>query len=410
MTKNEHEGLNDPTGITIDCIDYLLPEDRIAKFPGEKRDASKLLIYSQKQICETQFTELPSYLPDNSLLIFNNTKVVQARLLFHTSEGFQVEVFCLEPDESYADVTSAMVQTGEVKWNCMVGNLKRWKQHQLTLTMPGVQLCAEKGKHENGVVSVLFTWNDKTLSFAEILDRSGVLPIPPYLKRETTAIDKERYQTIYASEKGSVAAPTAGLHFTEPVFEKLSEKNIAHTYVTLHVGAGTFKPVKSTTIGEHLMHSEWIEVETETITCLLTDQPVIAVGTTSLRTLETLYWMGVKATLNPDAGLKELEITQWDAYHLPDDIDKKTSLTALLNWVRKQGAGKLICKTSLMIAPPYRLKIAKGIITNFHQPKSTLLLIISAIVGQEWRRIYDYALSHNFRFLSYGDSSLLMAD
>lgn len=410
MTENERIRSNNPAAIPIEHIDYVLPEDCIARFPIEKRDESKLLVYHQHQIHDTRFTELATHLPGNCLLIFNNTKVVQARLLFNTNEGFQVELFCLEPDRSYADVTSAMLQTKNVKWTCMVGNLKRWKQEQLTLDVAGTLLKAEKLNKENGVISVLFSWSDPTLSFAEILDRAGVLPIPPYLKRETEAIDKERYQTIYAQEKGSVAAPTAGLHFTEFVFEKLRSKNVTSGYVTLHVGAGTFKPVKSATIGDHVMHAEWIEVEKEVLSQLTTAQPVIAVGTTSLRTIETLYWMGVKAFLNPDATIMELEISQWDAYHLPNHIDKHTSITALLNWLLKMGSGKLICKTSLLIAPPYHLKIAKGIITNFHQPKSTLLLIISAIVGEEWRRIYDYALHHNFRFLSYGDSSLLMAE
>ncbi len=400
-----------PTHTKIEFYDYYLPDDRIAKFPLAQRDTSKLLVYNNKTICETVFKNLAQELPEACTLVVNNTRVVQARLLFKTQEHQSVEVFCLEPHSDYGDVSMAMLQTAQVKWRCLIGNLRKWKKEEtLMLHQEDFTLSVKQLESHEGDYVVLFSWTDAGLTFAEVLDKAGILPIPPYLKRETQLSDTERYQTIYANQKGSVAAPTAGLHFTDAVFFTLEQKRIKTANLTLHVGAGTFKPVKTETIGEHTMHAEWIEVTQASITQFINASLLIAVGTTSLRTLETLYWMGVKAIQIPDATLKELEIEQWDAYTLPQEIEASVSLNALLNWLQSTHQEKLICRTRLLIAPPYRLRLAKGIITNFHQPKSTLLLLISAVVGSNWKTIYEYALKNEFRFLSYGDSSLLMAD
>lgn len=400
-----------PATIAITNFTYDLPQDKIAEHPLANRDESKLLIYKNETISESVFKNIDEQLEEGSVLIFNDTRVVQARLNFQNAKGQNIEVFCLEPFHTGLDITQAMLVTQKVQWNCLVGNLKKWRDEELTLSNKdvtlNVKLIGKKAEH----VVVEFYWEPASLSFAEVLEKTGSMPIPPYLKRKSEEADAIRYQTIYAEKNGSVAAPTAGLHFTSAVSEKLKQKQIKSLYVTLHVGAGTFKPVKSNTLAEHEMHAEWIDVNIETIKELVNtgNKSKIAVGTTSLRTLESLYWMGVKAFYNSEIKANELEITQWEPYQFPHkEIAGTESLNALITWMNKNNLQQLICKTSILLAPPYRLKLVDGIITNFHQPQSTLLLLISCIVGDKWKEIYNYALTHNFRFLSYGDSSLLM--
>jgi S-adenosylmethionine:tRNA ribosyltransferase-isomerase len=405
--------------ISIKDYTYHLPDEKIARHPLTERDASKLLVYSKKEISTNTFRELPTLLPVNSTLVFNNTKVVEARLLFTKPSGGKVEIFCLEPDSQYADIGTAMIQKGKVWWNCLVGGAKKWKEEILTLEIPGAHnnlcLTAKQLKRNGEIFSIELIWNDKEKTFADILHSAGHIPLPPYLKREVEKTDEERYQTVYASEDGSVAAPTAGLHFTPTVLEKLKANKIQSLYVTLHVGAGTFKPVKADTLALHDMHAEFIDVDYLSIQNLYNSltQKIIAVGTTSLRTIETLYWMGVKIwKANTTDGylpetIDELTLFQWDAYSLPQQVEADIALKSLLLWMEEKKTDRLITKTQLLIAPGYTIRIANGIITNFHQPESTLLLLIAALVGNDWRKIYDYALENDFRFLSYGDSSLL---
>ena len=399
-----------PSQLEIKDFTYDLPSEKIANYPLKNRDESKLLVYKNNIITETTFKTLVEYLPENSVLIFNNTKVIQARLHFSTKTNQTIEVFCLEPDEKNIDISVAMLSTKSIRYKCLVGNLKKWKDESLVLTKNGVTLTIKIVEKNNEFILIDLFWLPVELCFTEVLEKIGTLPIPPYLKRNSEEIDTTRYQTIYAKQKGSVAAPTAGLHFTEHVFKSLESKQIKTLNVTLHVGAGTFKPIKTEIIGNHTMHSEWIEVDLNLIKNLITQQQIICVGTTSLRTIETLYWMGVKASINPNATLEHLEIKQWDVYELNGNLSYADSLMYLINWLQKHNLRGLVCKTQILIAPPYKLKIAKGIITNFHQPQSTLLLLISAVVGNNWKTIYKYALNNNYRFLIYGDSSLLFAE
>ncbi|MDX2171997.1 MAG: S-adenosylmethionine:tRNA ribosyltransferase-isomerase [Bacteroidota bacterium] len=399
-----------PSQLEIKNFTYDLPNEKIANYPLENRDESNLLVYRNNNISETVFKNLVDQIPENSILVFNNTKVIQARLHFVSSSNQPIEVFCLEPDDSYKDVSVAMLSKQKVRYKCLVGNLKKWKQEILSLTKNNLSLNIKIVERTQDFVLIDFFWESNELTFAEVIEQIGILPIPPYLKRESDELDNSRYQTIYAKYKGSVAAPTAGLHFTQTVFKSLESKEIKTLNVTLHVGAGTFKPVKTETIENHTMHAEWIDVELSAIKDLGSQLFVIAVGTTSLRTIETLYWMGVKAKMQPDASIEQLEIKQWDVYDLDGSLSVDRSLNHLIGWLEKNKQNRLICKTQILIAPPYQLKIARGIITNFHQPQSTLLLLISAIVGEKWKEIYNYALNNNFRFLSYGDSSLLLKE
>lgn len=398
----------------IKFFTYDLPESRIAKYPLAERDLSKLLIYQNGNISEDIYRNLDNYIYEKSVFIFNNTKVIQARLHFKNSTGGRIEIFCLEPSEENSKPSFAMIKIKSVEWECLIGRFDKWKEKTISIETKDFSLNAEIVKRNGNVFTIKFSWQPNNFSFAEILEQAGEMPIPPYLKRETEEIDVSRYQTVYATQQGSVAAPTAGLHFTKQIFEKLKCKNVIIDYVTLHVGAGTFKPVKSETLEGHNMHSEWIEVEEETIVKLLEQisdkQPnknVVAVGTTSLRTIESLYWMGVKANQNLDTPIHELEVKQWDAYELQQSLTATDSLNCLLAWLRKNKTEKLICKTQLLIVPSYELRIANALITNFHQPSSTLLLLVAAVVGDDWEMIYDYALENDFRFLSYGDGSLL---
>ncbi len=417
--------LTSPKHLSIKHFDYDLPDEKIAKHPLKKRDESKLLIWKDGIINEDRFFNLDTHLRKNSLLLFNNTKVVEARLLFKKNSGTTIEIFCLEPASENADIATAMHETQTILWKCLVGNAKKWKQELLTKTIvynnKEILLHAKKINRQDENFVVEFFWNDDTVSFAEILHTGGVIPLPPYLHREAEKEDAERYQTVYAKHDGSVAAPTAGLHFTDELFQKLSSKNITKDFVTLHVGAGTFKPVKTETIEAHEMHAEFFEVNIELVEKILNAlyQNIIAVGTTTLRTIESLYWMGVKVsqllTVNSQQkiSIEDISVKQWDAYEKYDDNDEdisaEKSLNALLNWMKENNQTKLISKTQIIIAPPYKLKIANALITNFHQPKSTLLLLVASIMGDNWKKVYDYALQNNFRFLSYGDASLIFA-
>jgi len=405
-----------PERLFIKDFLYELPEERIAKYPLPQRDESKLLIYKQGEIKEDIYYNLDKYIPASSLLVFNNTKVVGARLLFQKSTGSTIELFCLEPGDEYPDITTAMTQKRKVVWKCLAGGAKKWKEEPLIKMIRMVEhdpkeiiLTARKIKKEKYYFLVELNWNDESLSFAELLHFAGAVPLPPYLHREAEESDKERYQTIYARYNGSVAAPTAGLHFTERLFKKLDTKNIHRDFVTLHVGAGTFKPVKSETMMGHEMHAEYIEVRKDFIENLLNHlhNNIIAVGTTSLRTIESLYWLGVKTIIQPEILLHDLQLQQWEAYDLnPGNVSIEQSLQALLQWMKKNQTEILITKTQIIIAPGYDLKIANALITNFHQPQSTLLLLVAALVHDDWKKIYDYALANNFRFLSYGDGNL----
>ncbi len=410
----------DPKKLSIKDYSYHLPEERVAKYPLEQRDASKLLIYKNGNINEDIYLHLDAYLPTDSLLVFNNTKVVEARLLFKKSTGSTIELFCLEPSDDYHDITSAMLQKGKVLWKCLVGGAKKWKtevlENQIEYGNSSFILKAEKKQKLNDYFLIEFSWSDANLSFAEVLQAAGEIPLPPYLNRSAEEADKERYQTIYAKHDGSVAAPTAGLHFTPDIFERLAAKNIQYDFVTLHVGAGTFKPVKSETMQEHEMHAEFIDVRKELIENLISKPHIIvAVGTTSLRTLESLYWMGVKLQLllkqdeATNISPEELSVKQWEPYENASGISTEEALQTLFLWMQQNNMQRLITSTQIIISPGYTLKIAKALITNFHQPQSTLLLLIAAIVKDDWRKIYQYALEHQFRFLSYGDGSLIFA-
>jgi S-adenosylmethionine:tRNA ribosyltransferase-isomerase len=408
-----------PKNLSIADFTYNLSDERIAKYPLAERDLSKLLIYKERGIAEDIYRNIAQHIPSNSLLVFNNTRVIPARLFFKNATGAKVEIFCLDPAGDSRDMSSAMSQTGKTRWNCLIGRANKWKEKQLHCAGNEFTLTAEIIDRKADSFVVEFTWQPEHLTFAEILDKTGMMPIPPYLRRESEQLDQLRYQTVYAIEKGSVAAPTAGLHFTPAVMNSLQDKGIQSCYVTLHVGAGTFKPVKAERMEGHEMHAEVIGVSAETIQALIQSlsQNIIAVGTTSLRTIESLFWMGLKAQQDPGATIHQLEIKQWEAYEFtPQSQDKehtRIALESLLSWMEKNGLKRLLCKTQIMIAPGYKLRVADAIITNFHQPSSTLLLLVAAVIGdgtEGWKKIYDYALAHQFRFLSYGDGSLLWAE
>ena len=402
----------DPRHIHISEYNYPLPDERIAKFPLTVRDQSKLLVYRHGEVTEDVFTSLPDYLPKGSLMVFNNTKVIQARLHFRKETGALIEVFCLEPIQPN-DYVLNFQQTEHAAWLCMIGNLKKWKDGALKreMTVKGftITLTATRGECRGTSHWIDFSWNNPEVTFADILEVFGELPIPPYLNRDTEESDKETYQTVYSKIKGSVAAPTAGLHFTPRVLEALQEKGIDLEELTLHVGAGTFKPVKSEEIEGHEMHTEYISVNRATIKKLIDhDGCAVAVGTTSVRTLESLYHIGVTLAENPDATEEELHVRQWQPYEKYDQIPPVVALQKILGYLDRNGLEALHSSTQIIIAPGYQYKIVKAMVTNFHQPQSTLLLLVSAFVKGNWRTIYDYAMAHDFRFLSYGDSSLLI--
>ena len=457
-----------PKNISIADFRYDLPADRIAHYPLAERDASKLLIYRDGEITEDLYRHISHHLPENSLLVFNNTKVVEARILFRKPTGAQIELFCLEPPPEYPGMAAAMMQTGKVRWKCLIGGASKWKPGQvLSKTIDGytpVTLEARYITKLEDAFLVELSWQPADLSFAELLHQAGLIPLPPYIRRAADLSDSERYQTIYARHDGSVAAPTAGLHFTEAIFGSLATKHIQREFVTLHVGAGTFLPVKAATLEQHPMHVEFIAVARDTIQqfhdCLRGSDPgndaiseqhsrsdhparppaslIIPVGTTSLRTIESLYWLGVKTLRDPAIAPENLVVHQWDAYEWPaanepsaplsvgapephpagkepiDPISSRSispsataALAALLDWMDRQQLSQLVTRTQLLITPGYDMKIAGALVTNFHQPESTLLLLVAALIGEDWKKVYRFAMDHAFRFLSYGDGSLL---
>ncbi len=393
--------------ISISEYDYDLPDSRIAKYPLEERDNSKLLIYREGVIAEDIFLNLPKHLFANDLLVVNNTRVIHSRLFFQKPTGAIIEIFCLEPYLP-SDYLFALQSTRSCTWVCFAGNLKKWKEGTLKkeIETPQGKILLEAIKKEQSVNQLIieFRW-DKEITFAQILELTGETPIPPYLNRNSEDIDKERYQTVYSLREGSVAAPTAGLHFTGEVFERLRQKDISTTEVTLHVGAGTFKPVQTESVSEHEMHSEFFSVSAKTLELLKNNSEVVSVGTTSLRTLESLYWLALKIWTNPD--ITHSELGQWEPYSLTGNISYPDAMEILLKHMAKNKMDTFHAKTKIMIVPGYEIRSAKALVTNFHQPKSTLLLLVSAFVGSDWKQIYSYALANDFRFLSYGDSSLL---
>lgn len=402
----------DPKNIKIQDYNYPLPDERIAKFPIAQRDHSKLLIYNKGIISHDTFCNISSHLPQGALLVYNNTKVIQARLRMHKETGALIEVFLLEPCEP-CDYEQIFQTRGYCAWVCLVGNLKKWKEgrlsRQITVGNTSVTLSVERKEEVSTGHRIDFYWDRDDIAFADILEAIGVLPIPPYLNRETEESDKTTYQTVYSKIKGSVAAPTAGLHFTEKVLQDIDSKGIERQEVTLHVGAGTFKPVKSEMISGHKMHREYISVKKEMLQRLIAhDGQAIAVGTTSVRTLESLYYIGCKLIENPKLNEYQLRITQWEPYEKSTEATSKEALEAIVRWLDENELTTLHSSTEIIIAPGYSYHIVRMLITNFHQPKSTLLLLVSAMIGDDWHSVYDYALDNDFRFLSYGDSSLLI--
>jgi len=405
-----------PKNLSISDFDYPLPEEKIAVYPLKKRDESKLLVYKNEIISEDIYRNIADHLPANSLLIFNDTKVIKARILFKKITGAVIEIFCLEPYEKINDYTIVLAQKSSVKWKCMIGGAGKWKEKflekEITVNNETIILKAALVEKLTDAYVVELSWDPGNFSFAEIIEHAGETPLPPYIKRKAEESDSETYQTIYSAHEGSVAAPTAGLHFTKEIFSSLTKKNIATAFVTLHVGAGTFKPVKASRMEAHEMHAEWIDVSTNFIEQLIQNisGKIFCVGTTSVRTVESLYWMGLKAFLDPQIEFEKLKIAQWEVYDngtFPDKISASDCLNSLLNYLIGKKLDRLFIQTQIIIAPGYSFKIIDGMITNFHQPKSTLLLLVAAMIGDKWKDIYQYALSHEFRFLSYGDGCLI---
>ncbi len=401
-----------PKELKIQDFTYELPDGRIAQYPLAERDASKLLVYRNGEITEDVYRNFATHIPAGSLMVFNQTRVVHARLLFRKESGSIIEVFCLAPHEQYTDIHTAMQQKGSVLWECMVGGASKWKQGmvlELTNETPQFTLSARIEKRRPGSFILSLEWDNADLTFAEVLQYAGKVPLPPYLQREADTTDETRYQTLFAREEGSVAAPTAGLHFTNNVLSDLAAKNIDSAFVTLHVGAGTFKPVKSAMMADHDMHAEWIEITADTIQKLRQnlDGNIVAVGTTSLRTLESLYWIGNKLAWNDPVDLHGTAVTQWEPYDAQWTVTPERALEAIADYMKEQGISRLVTRTQILIAPGYSFRIVKGLATNFHQPQSTLLLLVSAFIGAHWRKVYDHALANDYRFLSYGDGCLL---
>jgi S-adenosylmethionine:tRNA ribosyltransferase-isomerase len=406
------KGIRNMRNIDINDYDYDLPPDRIAQYPVGERDRSQLLIYKEDKIKTDTFRNIDNYLPDDSLLVFNNTRVIRARLLFQKNTGAIIEILCLEP-LSPSDYSLSFGSAEPVEWKCIVGNLKKWKSGVLTTLFKhnGKQynLYAERIQSDGEAWRIKFSWNCSEMSFGEVIETAGHIPLPPYINREDEAEDIERYQTVYSSISGSVAAPTAGLHFTDYVFEKIKARGIKTIELTLHVGAGTFQPVKVKNIYMHEMHCEHFSIDAKTITSLLENKgKIIPVGTTSVRTLESLYWLGVKLIKNTSEDITYLSLGQWEAYEMGTAVSVEESLEALLNYINERKSTCLRAATSILIVPGYEFRMTNGMVTNFHQPHSTLLLLISAWTGNSWKKIYAFAIENRFRFLSYGDSSLLL--
>jgi S-adenosylmethionine:tRNA ribosyltransferase-isomerase len=413
LSTYQLSNMNFPEHLKIEDFNYLLPPERIAQYPLDKRDSSKLLIWKDGNIEETIFSSVDDYIPDCSMLVFNDTKVIRARLIFTKDTGATIEIFCLEPVLPTAEIQGAFHQTIECTWLCLVGNVKRWKegilQKEILFQDQKYILDAEKKEDKgDGHFLIKFRWNPSSLTFSEILEFSGKVPLPPYIIRGDSALDTFRYQTIYAKHEGSVAAPTAGLHFTEQVMNRLERKNISFEKIALHVGVGTFRPVSTLTLSEHIMHSEKIIVSLSSIRNLIQHlkNPVVAIGTTSVRTLESLYWLGVKLLARENKDLPEIH--QWDAYDkkYADQYPTQDALHAVENYLIQENLEVYSGRTQLMIVPGYKFRIVNAMITNFHMPQSTLLLLVAAFIGEDWKKVYQYALNKDFRFLSYGDTCL----
>lgn len=399
------------TDIFTGDFDYDLPDERIARFPVGERDGSKLLLFDGNRIDSDIFKNIGNHISPGSLLVFNDTRVIRARLIFYKGSGARIEIFCLEPLDPPGYETS-FSSAGPVEWKCIIGNLKKWKSGAVVMRVTSggkeFDLKAEKAGEEGEAWRIRFSWNCNSLSFGEVIEAAGHIPLPPYIGREDVKEDNDRYQTVYSAVKGSVAAPTAGLHFTESVLDGLSAKSISRVSVTLHVGAGTFQPVRSESISAHTMHTEHFFVTIDTISRLIENEGnVIAVGTTSVRTIESIYWLGVRVIENPETNIDSLKVGQWEPYDRTLEISPETALKALYGAMRKKGRKMISASTQIIIVPGYRFRITNGIITNFHQPRSTLLMLIAAWTGKAWKDIYKYALDNGFRFLSYGDSSFL---
>lgn len=402
--------MTDIKNISIDEYDYPLPEDRIAKYPLAERDASKLLVLKDGKIRASQFKHIGEFLPEKALLVFNETKVIRARLQFRKETGSHIEIFCLEPEQDYQIAFSS---PSPVRWKCLVGNSKRWRDGMLQMKLSAqgqeVTLSAERIERNDQYSEIEFSWTPATLPFATVLEAAGEIPLPPYLHRDAEPEDRDRYQTVFARYDGSVAAPTAGLHFTKPLLEQLKSNGFELDEVTLHVGAGTFRPVATPTIGEHAMHSETVIVRKSLIQNLIQhlNGSIISVGTTSTRTLESLYWIGMMLH-EEGMTLRDLHVNQWYPYESHPDLSASEALQLIINYLEQHQLTRLEASTALMIAPSYKMKVITGLITNFHQPKSTLLLLVSALIGNRWKEAYQFALDNNFRFLSYGDSCLFL--
>jgi len=398
--------------VKMAIYDYELPIACIAKWPAEKRHDAKLLVYKNGNIQTDTYLNISNYLPENTLLVFNNTRVIAARLPFKKSTGAKIEIFLLEPTDG-VDHASALAQKKYSTWKCLIGGLKKWKHDEILQQQSNNgerKLFAKMLGRKSEYCNVEFTWENSEMSFSEIISATGVIPLPPYIKRETTIADKQHYQTVYAKTEGSVAAPTAGLHFTEEIFHSLELRKITHEFITLHVGAGTFKPVTSDNIANHDMHEEYFEVLLSTIEALCdTDKFIIPVGTTSMRTLESLYWIGVKIILKEISINESIHLGQWEHLELDNGIKANTgeSMNAIKKWMQSNGLEKIFGTTTICITPGYQFRISKALVTNFHQPQSTLLLLISAIMGDDWKKVYSFAIKNDFRFLSFGDGSLL---
>lgn len=401
-----------PEEINISAYQYTLPEERIARYPLSERDRSKVLVYRSGEISRDYFFQIPELLPEGSTLIFNTTRVIHARLQFRKSTGARIEIFCLEPREP-ADYERSMQAKSGCLWQCMIGNKKKWKGEVLSGEFGAgsdqIQLSASLASSGKNADIIKFTWLPENKRFGDILEATGSIPIPPYLNRKAEEVDETRYQTVYAKQKGSVAAPTAGLHFTPHILRVLQEKNIPSVSLTLHVGAGTFKPVKSPTLKDHAMHTEHFLVQKSQLQKLVNNKgPVISVGTTSVRTLESLYWLGVKIKKSVAGTGSELFMDQWEPYSMSSDTGREDALETLLRYMEKNKLDKLEGSTRLIIVPGYKYRMIDGLITNYHMPRSTLLLLVAAFIGDDWKKVYQYALDNEFRFLSYGDSSLLL--
>jgi len=403
-----------PQELSIDDFTYDLPQDKIAYFPAEPRDSSKLLVYRAGEITESNYNHIAQFIPTGSLMVFNDTRVVKSRIFFEKDTGAVIEIFCFEPFGAFSDYETVFQGEGSSTWKCMIGKAGKWKEKflekEISINGENVLLRASLVEKLSDAYVVKFEWEPKTFSFADIISHAGVTPLPPYIKRKAENRDEQKYQTIYSSHNGSVAAPTAGLHFTEKIFASINLKKIKTAFTTLHVGAGTFKPVKADKMQGHEMHAEWMELSVGFLEELLAHihQKIICVGTTSMRTVESIYHMGNKLVSYSNLKEEDLKIHQWEVYSHQNFCTPEDSLKALISFIKKKQAPKLFIQTEIIIAPGYKFRLAEGLVTNFHQPKSTLILLVAAFVGNDWRKIYDYALNHHFRFLSYGDGCLLL--